>query len=39
MIIKPNKEGKTPEALSNDNNHKEVFDFLQSKNKDKNTII
>jgi len=35
MIIKSNKDGKTPQILSYERNHQEVFDFLKSKNKDK----
>jgi len=39
MITKPNKEGKTPEALSRDNNYEEISEFLNSKSKDKTKSI
>jgi len=39
MITKPNKDGKTPEALSRDNNYEEITEFLYSKNKDKTRSI
>lgn len=39
MITKPNKEGKTPEALAIEGNYTELIKFLKSKNEDKTKII